>query len=288
MALINLDQISKFQTTAVSLGNVIMVTPDPNNYYKDQQSYIVDGDPTTIDTNDTFLFTYEGENTITLDADITDHYIENNSAIQDQIGIRPEIVTVQGYIGELNNAPEYQALKVARTLAEKLYQVSAYTPALSIAALQAYNTAVQLTTSAVNLANNAISRWNNPLGEVDGIAGNDPQNKQQVVFNKFYGWYKNRTFFTIQTPWQIMDNMVIKTLQATQSPDTRTITEFNITFKKMRFASTKLINAPTDTVNATQKQGRLGVQSQAQKDLGTSTPPQATKTATSLTTKVAG
>ena len=51
-----------------------------------------------------FLFDIVGDESISLESDITDNFVENNMAIQDQIALRPEIVTVHGLVAELTNA----------------------------------------------------------------------------------------------------------------------------------------------------------------------------------------
>lgn len=51
-----------------------------------------------------FLFDIIGDESISLESDITDNFLENNTAIQDQIALRPEIITVHGLVAELTNA----------------------------------------------------------------------------------------------------------------------------------------------------------------------------------------
>jgi len=48
-----------------------------------------------------FLFDIEGEEIFELRSDITDHYVEDNTTIQDQWGRLPERITLNGYVGEL-------------------------------------------------------------------------------------------------------------------------------------------------------------------------------------------
>lgn len=61
-----------------------------------------------------FLFDIPGDEWVQLTSDITDHYVENNTSIQDQIALQPEQITVKGFVAELvigsavpdpNNAP---------------------------------------------------------------------------------------------------------------------------------------------------------------------------------------
>lgn len=257
---VNLSQISNFQYLANSL-NVILVTPVQNNKYTPMV-------PTSLISNDSFLFDYEGENSTLMETDITDYYIETNSAIQDQVAIKPQIVTVQGYISELNNVvPE--SLSLIKTLVDKLTALSAYTPQLSISALRSYNLAVQAFNVAKNLKTTAQSVFGspNPQGRTPEERAGQPLNNQQNAYLKFKGWFENRTLFYVQTPWATIPNMIIKSLKVTQDPETRMISTFEITFKEIKFADTKTVSENTSTV-----QGRGESQRQPQVQLGSSTP----------------
>ena len=50
-----------------------------------------------------FLFDTRGEEEANLESDITDNYIEDNTAMQDHIGLKPMTITLRGYVGELTN-----------------------------------------------------------------------------------------------------------------------------------------------------------------------------------------
>ena len=265
----NISSLSAATTTATALSNLILVSPQTTIGYQPQNSPAAPKNqlPPAI------LFHYEGEQTALLESDITDHYIEDNTAIQDQIALRPEMITTHGFIGELNDvAPK--ALAIIQTLADKLTVISAYTPVLSETALIAYAEAFQLYQVGANAINSAVSTWNTLSGtggesviNGQGLALQANQTKQQVAFQQFYGYWRNRTLFTIQTPWAVFQDMAIKSLRAIQDAETRMITDFEVTFKIIRTAQAVTL-APV-----TQVQGRLGSQSAGLTDLGTSTPP---------------
>jgi hypothetical protein len=246
--------------------------------YQPQNPPNADGSPNLVQPPPAFLFNYEGEQRAQLQSDITDHYIESNTALQDQIALKPVIITTQGFIGELNNvAPP--ALKAVQQIANKLTIVSAYTPALSTSALIAYNTAFQLYQTAQNAANSAIAAWSsiNGTGGESVISGNatNPiklqanQNKQQQAFQQLYGYWQSRTLFTVQTPWAIFQNMAILSMTPIQDADQAYITTFEMSFKQIRIAQTQTVNS---AVLGSTLQGRAAQQSAAAANLGTSTP----------------
>lgn len=269
MATPSLSALSPITTAATSLSNLVLVSPQTTVGYQPQNPT----DPNSPNRPPALLFHYEGEQTVMLESDITDHYIEDNTAIQDQIAIKPETITTHGFIGELNDiAPP--ALAVLQKAAQKLTTISAYTPALSATAIIAYNEAFLLYQVAANAANSAISAWNSINGtggesvvNSSGISIQSNQNRQQVAFQQFYGYWRSRTLFTVQTPWAVFQNMAIKSLRAIQDAETRVITDFEVTFKMIRTAAT----ATTNGIASTQ-QGRAIAQASGLVDLGTSTP----------------
>lgn len=231
--------VANATTGITSLANLILVTPQDIGYYA-QNAPIPAGAPQPEDAQREIglLFHYEGENTATLESDITDHYVENNSTISDQISIKPEIITVQGFVGELTDAlPKYNSL--VKGIQSKLTQLSPYAPEFTTSALIAINEAIL----AYQVVANATTAVQQTLAW--GSGANQPKNKfvnkQQYYFGQFYSWWKNRNLFTIQTPWAIFDNMAVKSLKAVQSGDTRMITDFEITFKKMYFINPQVV-----------------------------------------------
>lgn len=252
-----INALSTLTTAALSLSNLILATPQSDVGYQPQSA---DGSEATQPP--TILFHYEGEQTVALESDITDHFIEDNTAIADQISLKPEMITTNGYIGELNNVTP-KALALLKKIADKFTVVSAYTPGLSTTALLAYNNAFQLYQTAQNAGNAAVSAWST----ITGNPQKPNQTKQQIAFQQFYGYWRARTLFTVQTPWGVFKNTAIKSLRAIQDAETRMVTDFEVTFKLLRFASTETALTSTPIL-----QGRSGIQAASLVDLGTSTP----------------
>lgn len=274
----DLTGISQITTAANSLANLILVTPQEEKGYQAQvaPSYQNSG----AKPGKAFLFDYEGEQTVTLESDISDHYTEENSAIQDQIALRPEIVSTHGYIGELNNVPP-PILKPLNDAAQRLTSINVYTPTLSAAAIIAYNEAAFLYQVGNLVLNAGVSAWSSINGgggpngpsqiTSSGVFNSNPnQNKQQIGFMQFYGYWSRRTLFTIQTPWAIFRDMAIKTLRAVQDPDTRVYSSFEITFKMLRFAATQ--NQSREQFPADAQEGRARNKARQATELANSKP----------------
>lgn len=210
--------------------------------------------------NVAFAFVYRGEDTAELKADITDHFIEDNTAIQDQIALRPKEVTLHGFIGEVSNQLPGLLQKI-NEIVSRLTVLTPYVPALTAAALVQYNNALRAYNSIANAAATVEQAFS-----MFGI-GADHQTKQQKAYGYFESKFDSRALFTVQTPWKIFENMAIVSLHAIQNEDDSTMTDFAITFKEIRFANTL-------SSNFSIVQGRLQAQSSSTVDRGFQNPPE--------------
>lgn len=235
---------------ATSVANAILVTVQKVNYDLLEQG----------DSGKSLLFAYRGEDTIELSADIPDHFTEVNTTQNDDISLRPEKITVRGYVGELSNQLP-GPLTYVQAVATQLSALAPYQPALAVQALEAFNTAQQLYSTAAAAATAVEQAF-------DLATGQDYENVQQKAFRYIYRRYLARSLFTVMTPWTIMKDMAIESVRAVQDEETQQISEFAITFKRMRFASNELA---TSTV----AQGRRAAQAATIVDHGPQNPPYA-------------
>jgi len=291
----DLSALSGVTTKATALSNLILVTPQSQVGYGPQNPPNADGTVSQRRPPPSLMFHYEGEQTVTIESDITDHYAENNSAIEDQIALKPEVITTHGFIGELNDIVP-ALLKPLKFVADKLTAIGSYQPSLSATALIAYSQAFFLYQVAARAAESAVSTWSgignflsgsNGQNVIDsqGLAGFDfqtgrvtgVQNKQQTMFQQFYGYWRERTLFTVQTPWAVFTNMAIKSLRAIQDAETNVITDFEVSFKMIRYASTVQRNGFDVSFS-----GRAASQAANLTNLGTSSGSGDTSLATSI------
>jgi hypothetical protein len=244
----NLAPLVQTATTVAALAGLVMVTPQGTQGFQPLPKPLPNGQLPPFPPS--ILFQYEGEQIFTAESDITDHYIEDNTAIQDQIALKPEMYKTHGYIGELSDVLP-PALQIIQQAANALIGVSGYLPQLSITAYTAYLQALLIYESVNSIALSAVSAYsslggslisNSPLvqslqDEIGSFTvGTGFQNKQQVAMQQFYGYWFQRTLFDIQTPWCILTDMAILDMRAIQDEKTRMVTDFEITFKKIRIA----------------------------------------------------
>lgn len=181
-----------------------------------------------------FLFDCEGESIATLAADITDHYSEDNRALQDHIALKPKRITLKGYVGEVLYSNPNSSQPITATITQKLTTISRYLPALSAAATQ-----IQQTIQAPSASSLTLTGAANIYGIVkNSIGAFGAGSSQKGAYLYFAACQKEAVLMGIQTPWEFLSNMAIETIIAVQSEESSYITDFAVTFKQIRIAST--------------------------------------------------
>ncbi len=216
------------------------------------------------------VFDVVGESIAQLNAEITDHYTEDNRALQDHMAIRPKRITLKGYVGELVYGDSGQNNSFVQTLTQKLTVVSSFLPLLSAAATQMQSAGADPLASTLTLSStaNIYSVVKNSLGAF----GNS--SKQQNAYSFFQALQSQAILMGIQTPWEFLTNMAIESIVAIQNEETRDITDFSVTFKQIRIATTQSTaysppssnpTAPQDTKSL---QGAAALQSEPPNKIG--------------------
>jgi hypothetical protein len=169
-----------------------------------------------------------------LQSEITDHYIEDNSTIQDHIALKPLKVTLKNYIGELT----YSTPSIANTsqkVIKKLSNITSYLPTVATVAQETKDIFTKEGLGFTDSVNNAADLW----ALVKNL--NPFASKQQQAYQYFKALYENKILVSIQTPYEFIQSMAIESITAIQPEDSVSITNFNLILKKMRFASSSTI-----------------------------------------------
>lgn len=195
-----------------------------------------------------FVFDIADESSIELLSEITDHYLENGVAVQDHIALKPEKVTLRGFVGEyrriINDKKDF-----LQKATEKLVIIGSYAQPLTdygkqiLSNLQdadRLNIAPEVT--AMDVAGNLFKTYKSI---------NLPQDNQSDAFLYFEALRNSKQTFTIQTPYRYYTDMVIETLKAIQTGQTKDETNFEVTFKKIRYVTTE-----TTIIGKEEGQGR--------------------------------
>ena len=210
-----------------------------------------------------FLFDIQLEDTVDLTSEITDSYIEDNTAIQDHIALAPEQITLRGLVAELvHRAPLANTVtKTSNPLPLVASLLPEFTPGTEQQLLAAAKQEVEKARSAT--ASKSL------YGLYQNRAQTPPrQTRQSSAFLYFYSLWKSRERFTVETPWGYFTNMAILSIRATQGEDTKYATDFAITFKRIRVANDVTVelgqlagrNAPQQGAAQPTQNGNAGLQ----------------------------
>ena len=200
------------------------------------------------------------EHKVELTSDITDHFVEDNSTIQDQIAIKPLKFTLRGFVGEVV-VEDAEPKSTIQELTEKLTIINSYIPVVTGAARQLNslitnrnsNTTVENLTSSIGTGVDLFQAFKEL---------NPPEGKQAQAYNFFKALWKAKQLVSVDTPFGFVKDMAIENITAVQGNNSY-ITDFSITLKEFRTASTQLVD-----FDESQYQGRTTNQKAETADKG--------------------
>ena len=208
-----------------------------------------------------FVFDYEGHTQAELRAEITEHFTENNTSINDHIALKPIKITLKGYVGELVQAAPTGLTGILGAINNKLDVVDAYlghyTPGM-VQKLRAATTQIQNVATKIN---NAVSRVKNVVGFFTNAS--PAPTKQELAYQQLSNMFAEKLIFSVVTPFNFFDNMVIEGLSFMQDEDTKSWSEITVTVKQVRFATLEYTQFDPNDFH-----GRAMAQAQDQVDKG--------------------
>lgn len=198
-----------------------------------------------------------GDETLTVESDVTDHYVESNQAYQDQISLKPKIYTINGEVGELVWYQKDSASQIFGQVAQRLEGVVSFLPIRSRSFNQMKKTVMQAA-QWVDTASNAVSKLSNLMSDSFGTVTH-----QQQAYNELLAMRDGRSPLTIQTPWGILKDYVITSLKLTQPKETKDKSAISITFKEFRTTSVSTVKFDPEKF-----QRNAGIENQPKVDNG--------------------
>lgn len=181
-----------------------------------------------------FAFDYEGDDNVRQDSEITDHFVEDNTAVQDHIGIKPVIVTLKGSVSEVvfGRSVSTAILSALTSVENALSRVSAYTGSYTPGVTQTLLTAITQTQSVAIQIEQAASR----TAQIANFFF--PQGtKQQQAYATLSSLQLARVIFTVYTPFQVFSNMAIESFDITQPEKTKTMANIVVKMKQLQFTN---------------------------------------------------
>lgn len=179
---------------------------------------------------------------VKMEAQVTDHYVDTNSAVQDHIALRPVEITLTGLVGDyfysVNQIEDFLA-----NVTPAISLVKEYMPKLAPATMYIKSKFNKSTTAPKvdknRIINGEASLNTHTYNAMDLFSLFQELYKlksaQTRAFFFFEAMWKARATFTVETTWKRYDNMTITSLQPTRD-ENADITNFTITFKQLSFA----------------------------------------------------
>ncbi len=212
-----------------------------------------------------YVFSYVGNEDLEARADITDHWLENNTATQDHAAVYPVRFTMSGFICELTlpNPGKSGVVGVLNSLTQKMGGVSAYLGKYTPGGLQkitnAVNGAAQKATKYVNEVNQYLNQAQNVLGFFKSASGAKTQ--QQDAYASLITALQNRLTFSVVTPWTTLQNVMLESVNLSQPDYTNSKSEISVTVKQLQIVPTNP-KTPTPAKVLNNSQGRAAFQGQ--------------------------
>ena len=220
-------------------------TADAFNYLTSQESGLVND---RINMGG-FIFDYAGEVTAELKSDITDHYTEDNTVMQDHAALNPIRITMRGLVGELVAGPGPGGLNgLLGGLQSSLTTINAYTGGKTPQAIVKASKAITQVQNVTNQISSVVSKYNSLKNFLDW--GAESSTRQAKAYKQLETkWYMKEIMY-IQTPFKNYPNMMIESLKMVQSEETKYVSEITVTLKQIRQAKVTVTKTGAAVVKA--------------------------------------
>lgn len=182
-----------------------------------------------------FLFDINTQDEVTVENEVTNHYVEANYAIQDHVAHKPKIITLKGFIAELKDEYVNAGMNLL-TNVQSLGDIGGLAPNLAQQAAQVYSkieNVVSKVNSYINQANNISSIFNDK---------STSKTAQQKAYDQLSSFADGNVLCTVQTPFGIFKNMLIIRLGNIQRDDTNMMSDFNVMLQEIRVAESLTVN----------------------------------------------
>lgn len=211
-----------------------------------------------------FTFSIPTGEELQLTCQITDHYAEDNAAMQDHITLDPVRMTLRGQVGELVYV-QSTAEKFVNQVLDRLGPLAALSPSAQEASVSVRQFAAQY-----NQLNQAISTAATVAAAAAGVSadianpdqagnffgyypGNPQRTKQQSAYVDLRKKRDSRQLLTVVTPWDTHPNMVIESLTFSQDETTKDVSTVEVTLKEFRAVNILRLRAASLGRAASQK-----------------------------------
>lgn len=190
--------------------------------------------------NTEYYFDIIQEHSLQIQNQITDNYLENNTAVGDHIAQTPLTITLRGLAGEVVYTPPTKVLdelydRSNDFLGKKYGNTKVVTDKLTALPmlLPSVDNITQLAKNAVQLAEVTYNRYK----KIANYFTSDLQRESRLeeVYRKLSVLRASNSAFIVETPYKSFQDMYIQSLTLRQGNE-RYITDVELTLKQVRFA----------------------------------------------------
>lgn len=179
------------------------------------------------------------EEAVELSAEITDHYTEDGTYINDHIVSAPVRVTLTGLVGELTYSTPPRVFGQFSSLNSRLGDIPGYEPELVAGAIQASRDVVQTAERVASEINAELARAQNLAAAFSGDLQN--ASRQSRVIQDLRSLWGTKAIVSVQTPWAFYETMAIESIRLTQGERTTQETTVEVVCKQIRFAAVRRV-----------------------------------------------
>ena len=187
------------------------------------------------------------EHSVSIQNQITDNYLENNTAIQDHIAKSPIVVSLRGLSGELVFTPPSKALTflydtVNAPLKTRFTNNRVATDKLTVipALLPPVDNITQLAKNAVQYVEASVERYVKIVKNFTSQLQRQTRLKQ--IYNDLMALREANTLMVVETPYDIFFDMAIQSITLRQG-NQNYITDIELTLKQINYAEVKTTKA---------------------------------------------
>jgi hypothetical protein len=215
-----------------------------------------------------FAFDYYGPDELDLDIDVTDHFAEDNSSIQDHAAVGPIRYKLSGFVGEfaLPN-PNSGVGGALRQLAQKMSTVAAYAGKYTPGTTQAIAGKLTGSIATAQAYVNQVSQYAQQAQNLLAMFKSAGKTRQQNAMATLISAALSRQTFTLICPWMQVQNVMITNIHAEQDDVTASKSLFSVSVKQIR--TVPVTSALTPAAVAANSQGRAALQNQPVSVVGT-------------------
>lgn len=184
-----------------------------------------------------FVFDILDDEQVMIDSDITDHFVEDNYAIQDHWAQRPIKFNLTGYVAELTDLFPNASISILTTI-QSLNSIGGFFPTFSTQATQFYAKIAGVVAKVGQVVNQIKN-----VADIVNRYGTSAT-RQQQAYQTFLNIWLARQLCSIETPYGVFQNMAIESIRVTQKGTTKLISDFVISFKQINVVQTRSIVLP--------------------------------------------